>query len=260
MKPISYSTILVFFAFLMIGRHSLADRTTMVDPGSLKEQHTEIPVAETPVAAIFAELTSDTTVKKEGALLWLLRFNNAMELSYFSFPKHSINFGVERVSVRETGGIVWRLVECEYVERDAGMISGGTEYHAYWQVAYLFDDLGHLRDWIADYDCLTVDDLNGDQCLDILAYIRSPKCVVVSEYERGRCREILWVDEEPTHGPEISRTPVPTGGYTVKYAPPVEIVAPPDGRAKQISIVGHGTYAWSKWKERYVGSEELKRQ
>jgi hypothetical protein len=230
----------------------MADPVSAFKPGTVTEQQNEIPAADTPLGTIMEGLESERTETKEGALLWLLQRNNATNLSYFSFPRHSIRFGIDRVIKKQADTILWRLVECRYVSRSA--MQSGAEYRAVWKVAYLFDDFGQLRDWIENYDLLLADDFNLDKRIEILTYIKSPKRVMILSYDRGRSRELLNVDDVPRHGREISRTPGERGGEYVKYAPPVEVVGGADDKPGAIRIAGRGTYLWDARKNKYMYS------
>jgi hypothetical protein len=245
------AVLVVVAGLLVLPRDTgFADPVMPFKPGSVKEQQNEVPGTDTPLETILERLESEETDLKEGALLWLLRRSKATELSYFAFPKHSVRFGVDRVIKKETDAILWRLVECRYVSRQA--VRSAAEYRAVWKVAYLFDDLGHLRDWIQDYDLLVLEDFNLDKKIDILAYIDSPKRVMILSYDRGRSRELLNVDDVPSHGREISRTPAEHGGEYVKYAPAAEVVGGADKKPKAIRIVEHGTYIWNAKRNKYL--------
>lgn len=234
---------------------ALADPASAFAPGTVTEQQNVIPSPDTPLPTIMEGLESEQTDTKEGALLWLLQRNNATNLSYFAFPQHSIRFGVDRVIKKQADAILWRLVECRYVSRSA--FQSGAEYRPVWKVAYLFDDFGQLRDWIEDYKLLLVDDFNLDKRIEILAYIDSPKRVMMLSHDRGRSRELLSVDGVPPHGREISRTPREPGrGVDVKYAPPVEVVEGADDQPRAIRIVDHGTYLWDVRKNKYLPSAQ----
>jgi len=236
-------------------RMALADPVMAFKPGSFNEQQNDVPAPNTPLPTILEGLESEKTETKEGALLWLLHRNHATNLSYFAFPEHSIRFGVDQVIKKQAGAILWRLVECRYVSRSA--FQSGAEYRAVWKVAYLFDDLGQLRDGSADYKLMLVDDFNLDKRIEILAYIDSPKRVLMLSYDRGRSRELLNVDGVPPHGREISRIPREPGrGVDVKYGPPVEVAEGADDQPKAIRIVAHGTYLWDVRKNKYVPSTQ----
>jgi hypothetical protein len=251
-------TILFFVAGVLAlpWQTALADPAMAFAPGTVTEQQYEIPAPDTPLPTILDRLESERTETKEGALLWLLQWNNATNLSYFAFPQHSIRFGVDRVTKHQAGPILWRLVECQYVSRSA--FRSGTEYRAMWKVAYLFDDLGQLRDWIEDYKLLLADDFNLDKKLDILAYIDSPKRVIMLSHDRGRSRELLNVEGVPPRGQEISRTPREPGqGVDVTYAAPVEVVDSTEDQPKVIRIVDHGTYRWNVRQNKYAHNAQL---
>jgi len=251
-------TILFFLAgaLALPWQIALADPAMAFAPGTVTEQRNEIPAPDTPLPTILDSLESERTEIKEGALLWLLRRNNATNLSYFAFPQHSIRFGVARVIKRQAGPILWRLAECRYVSRRA--FRSGTEYRAMWKVAYLFDDLGQLRDWIEDYKLLLMDDFNLDKRIDILAYIDSPKRVIMLSHDRGRSRELLNMDGVPPRGREISRTPREPGqGVDVTYAPPVEVVDGAEDQPKAIRLLDHGTYRWNVSQNKYAHSAQL---
>jgi len=258
MKEIRHIVTILFVAggLLSPWEIGMADPVRAFKPGTVKEQKYEIPATDAPLRTIMEGLESEKAQAKEGALLWLLQRNNATDLSYFAFPRLSIRFEVDRVIKRQVDPIFWRLVECRYVSRSAGQ--SGAEYRAVWKVAYLFDDLGQLRDWIEDYDLLLVDDFNLDKKIDILAYLDSPRRVLILSYERGRSRELLNVDDVPSHGREISRTPSERGGWSVKYAPPVEVVGSGDDKPRAIRIAERGTYVWNAGKKKYVpGAQPL---
>lgn len=141
---------------------------------------------------------------KEAALQWLLRREGAEKLGYFQ--DESIRFDVTGVIKVSTRDETWRLVECEYLSRRADR-SGHTEFRARWQVAYVFDAKGRLRDWVNDYDVAVLRDINGDGLLELAAYLDSPKRVIVQSFEPGRSRKVLRVDDVPERGELLARTP-----------------------------------------------------
>jgi len=238
MKRIVILSAVFVCAVLLPWGLSPADTVGPVKPGSVKEQDKKIPPEETSLTAIWEDLESDAVLKKEGALLWLLRRNNATDLGYYAFPTKSIRFGVERVRKIKGEGITWCLAECKYQSRLAER-SGHAEYRAIWSVAYLFDDLGHLRDWVDDYDVLFLEDLNRDGNVELFAYIDSPKRAFMYSYERGRSREVLRVDD------------VPEGATAIGLLPETA------GSPRNVEIAAHGTYAWDKRAQRYseLGSQ-----
>jgi len=212
---------------------ALGDVTMPFQPGTVKEQHNTIPPEGTPLAAIFEQLEAKEDKVKEGAVLWLLRREKATALAYFQ--KESIRFGVDRVRRVEAGGILWRLVECRYLSRTAEL-SGGLEHRAVWNVAYLFDDLGRLRDWVDDYDVLFLDDLNADGHVELFAYIDSPKRAIMYSYDRGRARELLRVDG------------VPEGAEAIR------VIAGEKGKPSRVAVAARGTFEWDARSECYVES------
>lgn len=221
-------------------------------PGSVQEQHNEIPAADVPLAAIWKDLESDEVAKKEGALLWLLRQDHAGDVGYLAFPKKSVRFGVDRVRTLTVGEIAWRLVECTYL---SGVFEahGGMELRHSARVAYLFDNLGHLRDWQENCTVLSFGDCNQDGKVELLVTTNYQRVfglhpdtnekpvdvvdyqrVVMVSYERGRAREILRVDGLSA-GPDV----------TVSL-PPVE-----GGTPQTVVIAGHGTYEWDEIAKQY---------
>lgn len=221
-------------------------------PGSVQEQHNEIPAADVPLAAIWKDLEAEEDARKEGALLWLLRQDHAGDVGYLAFPKKSIRFGVDRVRTVKVGEITWRLAECTYLSRYCEA-HGGMELRHSARVAYLFDDLGHLRDWQENCTVLSFGDSSLDgkvellitanyqrvfglhpdtnaEPVDVVDYQR----VVMVSYERGRAREILRIDGLSA-GPDV----------TVSL-PPVE-----EGTPQTVEISGHGTYAWDEIAKQY---------
>jgi hypothetical protein len=210
---------------------SFGDVTMPFRPGSVNEQHNEIPPETTPLASIFKQLEAEEDAVKEGALLWLLQRERATDLAYFQ--RESIRFGVDRVRKAEIRGILWRLVECRYLSRTAEII-GGIERRAVWSVAYLFDDLGNLRDWVDDYDVLFLDDLNADGRVELFAYTDSPKRAIMYSYDRGRARELLRVDG------------VPEGVEAIR------VIAGEKGKPFRVAVATGGTFEWDARLERYV--------
>ena len=224
-------------AAVLLSGTSLPDVVAPFKPGSVEEQRNEIPAVAVPLETVFTWLESEETTAREGALLWLLRSNKAVDLSYFAFPQKSIRFGVDRVLRKDVDGIIWRLVECRYLSRQT--FTSAAEYRAVWKVAYLFDDLGQLRDWIDDYDVLFLDDLNGDGNVELFAYINSPKRVIMYSYQRGRSRQILRVESVPEGSDAIDVVPRETGG------------------SYKVRIAAHGIYQWDKRSEQYVKSASV---
>jgi hypothetical protein len=213
--------------------------------GSVEEQRNVVPPGETPLAAIFEQLESEEVALKEGAILWLLRANKAEDIGPAPFPKLSIRFGVDRVTKKEAGGIIWRLVECGYLSRTAAQ-SHHTEYRALARVAWLFDDLGHLRDWFEFYDALAMDDFNADGRIDVGVAVGlsifEVVPVTIYTYDRGRTRILLHLDSQPIN-------------QTTEKRPdrdePFEVIDSPDGVTKAFNIRGRGTYVWSEKQQRY---------
>jgi len=218
-------------AAALLGGVSFADRGLPFEAGSVKEQHNEVPPETTELRTIFEQLQADEAPVKEGALLWLLRRERATDLGYFH--RESIRWGVDAVRQVQAGGILWRLVECRYLSRTADR-SRSVEFRAVWPVAYLFDDLGRLRDWVTDYDVLFLDDLNADGRVELFAYIDSPKRATMYSYDRGRCRELLRVDQ------------VPEGADAIR------VMSGKNGGPRNVEVAGRGTYEWDAASERYV--------
>jgi len=235
-------TILVGFSAIVVWAVALhdyrafGDVTAPLRPGSVKEQHNEVPPENAELSFIFEQLEAEEAAVKEGGLLWLLRQNKATDLGYFQ--KESITFGVDRVRKVEVGSILWRLVECRYLSRTAER-SGGVEYRAVWNVAYLFDDLGRLRDWVDDYDVLFLDDLNADGKVELFVYIDSPKRAIMYSYDRGRSRELLRVDG------------VPEGADAIR------VIAREKEKARNVAVTGRGTFQRDAKSERYVPSASV---
>lgn len=212
---------------------AFADVVAPYPPDSLEEQHNVIPPENTDLANVFEQLDSKQAAVNEGALLWLLRREKGEDLGYWSFPAKSIRFGVEHVRKAQVGGIDWRLVECRYLGRNRELISG-HEWRANWQVAYLLDGLGRLRDYVDDYDVLFLDDINADGRVELFVYQDSPKRALMYTYDRGRARELLRVDH------------VPEGAHAIRIVPGA------GGEPKQVEVAGHGVYRWDARSERYV--------
>lgn len=203
-----------------------------------KEQHIVIPPAETPLTSIFIQLEAEGENSKEGALLWLLRQNAAADLGNISYPKNSIRIHVDRIREVEAGEITWRLVECRYIGRQCDFTGDGIVCRPVWNVAYLFDDLGRLRDWVSDYAALYLDDLNADGRVELFVQTRSNKSVIMYSYGRGRSRQALRIDEAPA-GRKKSICVV--GGETRS-----------DGMVKKVEVPGLGTYEWHPGRSQYV--------
>src|SRR5215203_1188659 len=73
-----------------------ADPGAIFKPGSVHEQHLNLPSTDADVAQIFRQLLSSEEDAKEAALQWLLRREDAQDLGYFQTD--SIRFSVEKVS------------------------------------------------------------------------------------------------------------------------------------------------------------------
>jgi hypothetical protein len=224
-----------------------ADSTIIVKPGTVKAQALSLPPEETDLQQIFAQLKSVKAEECAAALQWLLRRERALELSYFQTD--SIRFWVERVTRARAGEQVWRLVECSYLSKTAEQ-SGSHEYRARWDVVYLFDESGRLRDWVNDCDVAIARDINGDGKLELVAYIDSPKRVIVYNYQTGRSREVLRVDNVPEVGELLKRTPATGGGEVQVYEKPVTLVG--DKPPLRIKVARHGFYKWDPKAESFV--------
>jgi hypothetical protein len=225
----------------------VADPGMIVKAGSVKEQPLPLPPPQANVAQIVAQLESGKSPAAEAAVQWLLRREEALKLGYFQ--TESIRFWVARVTPARAGGQLWRLVECSYLSKSAEQ-SGPNEYRARWDVAYLFDERGRLRDWVNDYDLAIVRDINGDGRLELVAYIESPKRVIVYSYETGRSRELLRVDDVPETGDLVERKPAKGGGEVRVYEKPVAVVG--DKPPLRIKVALHGFYRWDEKAERFV--------
>ena len=225
-----------------------ADPGAIFKPGSVHEQHLKLPAENTDLSEIFKRLSASDPEVKEAALQWLLRRENAQDLGYFH--RESIRFSVETVNEVKGPDGTWRLIECAYLSRTAD-ISGHTEYRARWPVAYVVDPQGHLRDWVHDYDVAILRNLNGDKDLELVAYLDSPKQVIVYSYQRGRSRELLRVDDVPEHGRLLKSYPAPQGGEYQEYEGPVEIVIQQTG-PQQLKIANHGIFSWDTRSQRYI--------
>jgi hypothetical protein len=230
-----------------------ADPGVPLVPGSVQEQRLVLPPKDTDVAQILKQLEGKEEGVKEAALQWLLRRAGAEELAFFQ--TESIRFSVEAVTQVLVKGERWRLVECAYLGRRAER-SGPTEYRARWSVAYLFDSRSRLRDWVADYDVALVQDINADGKPELIAYIDSPKRVIVYSYEPGRSRELLRVNGVPEHGELLKRTPRKEGGEYMIYEKPVELIADKGTPAVRLKVAEHGVYKWDERQEQYVNEND----
>ena len=225
-----------------------ADPVALFKPGSVQGQHLTLPPQNTGLSDIFKGLFAADPDAKEAAVQWLLRRENAQDLGYFH--RESIRFSVDKVNEVAGPDGTWRLIECVYLSRNAD-ISGHTEYRARWPVAYVFDPQGRLRDWVHDYHVAILQDLNGDNDLELVAYLDSPKQVIVYSCQRGRSRELLRVDDVPAFGRILRRYPGPDGGEIQEYEKPVEIVIQQTG-LHQLKIANHGIFSWDAKLQRYI--------
>jgi hypothetical protein len=243
------ATSFAFVGATLLTSWSAADPAVALVPGSVQEQRLVLPAREADVAHILEQLGRKEQGVGEASLQWLLRREEAERLSYFH--TNSIRFSVEAVTKVSVRGDTWRLVECVYLSRDAER-SGPTEYRSRWAVAYVFDGKGRLRDWVEDYDVAVLRDINNDGQVELVAYIDSPKRVIVYSYEPGRSRELLRVDDVPEHGDLLKRTPRKEGGEYMTYEKPVELIADNASSAARMKVAQHGVYKWDARQQRYV--------
>jgi hypothetical protein len=249
MRPFSLTVVCV--GAMLVTSWLSADPVVPVVPGSVQEQRLDLPSTDADVAQIFEQLQGnegkDDEVS-EASLQWLLRRQGAEKLSYFH--TESVRFDVAGVTNVTLRNETWRLVECEYLSRIADR-SRGTEYRARWKVAYVFDAKGTLRDWVDDYDVALLRDINADGDVELVAYIDSPKRVIVYSYERGS-RELLRVDGVPEHGEFLESNPGKEGGQYITYEKPVAIIADNAAPVACLKLAQHGLYKWDAKQQRYV--------
>jgi hypothetical protein len=206
------------------------------------------PPSDTNVARALQQLQEPG--RADAALHGLLRREDALQLGYFH--TESTRFSVERVTEVAAPDGTWRLVEAAYLSRIADRSRGG-ELRARWPVAYVFDPGGRLRDWVHDYDVAILEDVNRDEDLELVAYLDSPKRVIVYSCGRGRSRELLRVDEVPEHGDLIRSVPGEHGGEYQIREKPVALIDDNNPKApRRLKVANHGIYRWDDGQQRYV--------
>jgi hypothetical protein len=241
---------LLLAALALTGCRGLGHADTAADAARETEQPRALPPDATHVARMLHQLQHSDPARSAAALQWLLTEEDANELGYFH--TESIGFSVEDVSEVQAADGVWRLVHAAYLSRIADRSRGG-ERRARWPVAYVFDPRGRLRDWVHDYDVAILEDVNRDGDLELVAYLDSPKRVIVYAYGRGRSRELLRVDEVPEHGDLIRSVPAEHGGEYQIREKPVALIDDDDPNApRRLNVANHGIHRWDAGQQRYV--------
>ncbi|MHC5040497.1 MAG: TolB family protein, partial [Planctomycetota bacterium] len=224
-------------AQVLLGPVVLAGEGPAVPGKGDEEQKLDLPPETTALSVIFNRLEAEKPGVREAALQWLLRREKALALGYFQ--RESLRFDIQEVRKTTAGGIEWRLVECIYTSKQA-MISGPAVYRAKWPVAYLFDDLGRLRDWVNDYDVLFFEDLTADGRLELFYFEDSLKRVFMVSHGRGRSRELLRVDDMPR-----------------RMGVPIRILPGPKDKPRQVFVATHGVFKWDDKAKRYIKASPL---